>query len=156
MTKAYRLIGTGDDTDTCEVCGKTELRAVLIVEPIDLDGNSDGDAIYAGSTCGARLLTRTLGRRVTSRRMLDAAAAAERVIATARKWGAEFAPLTRNQFLAANANGLLNLTGGDTAAALELGARRWAETIAEAERLISATSGGDLIGTRFESKLPRL
>ncbi len=153
---AYRLLGINDDTDTCDVCGKIELRRVMAIEPLDADGNSDGDVIYAGSTCGARMLSRTLGRRVTAKRVTDAAESVARLMTRAREWADEFADMRENEYIKANANGLLNVTGGDVDAALELGRERYVETIREALKIRDAKDGAGLIGTRFENSLPTL
>ena len=154
--KAFRLLGINDDTDTCDVRGKVELRRVMAIEPLDADGNSDGEAIYAGSTCGARMLTRTLGRRVTAKRLIEAAAAADRALASAKRWADEFVSMGLAGYIAANANGLLNVTGGDVDKARALGRTRHAETVNEALKIRRATTAAGLIGTRFERSLPKV
>lgn len=147
---AYRVHGITDETDTCEVCGKTELRRVVMLAALDADGNTEA-IIYAGTTCAARKL-RTRGTHTTATRVRDASEAASRVWASARSWAAEFGPLTLNAFIAANCTGLLNATNGNTTEALALGKTRYAETQAEVATILAGT----LAGTRFESKLPTL
>lgn len=156
MSEGYRLMGISDDTDTCDVCGKIELRRVMMIVPLDSDGNADGDAIYAGSTCGARMISKSSGRRVTAKRLTDASEAATRALTAAKEFMAEFEDMRLSEYIKANANGLLNVTHGDTDAALELGRERYAETIAEARKVLAATSPAGLVGTRFEGRLPRL
>ncbi len=156
MSEGYRLMGITDDSDTCEVCGKIELRRVMAIAPIDADGNADGETFYAGSTCGARLISRSLGRRITSKRLTDAAAAATRALTAAKAFMAEFEDMRLNDYLKVNGNALLNITRGDVDAALELGRERYIETVAEARKVLAATSPSGLIGTRFEANLPKL
>jgi malate synthase len=149
-------MGITDDSDTCEVCGKIELRRVMAIAPIDADGNMDGETFYAGSTCGARLISKSTGRRVTAKRLTDAADAASRVLAAAKSFMAEFEDMRLNDYLKANGNALLNVTHGDVDAALDLGRQRYAETVAEARKVLAATAPAGLIGTRFEANLPKL
>lgn len=147
---SYRVHGITDDTDTCEICGKTELRRVVMLAVLDTDGPT-GELIYAGSSCAARKLA-TRGTRTTAARVRDAATAADRIRTAARAWADEFGPLTLNAYLAANSTALLNATSGDTSAALDLGKRRYAETQSE----VAAINAGTLTGTRFEKQLPTL
>lgn len=156
MSKGYRLMGITDDSDACEVCGKIELRRVMSIAPIDSDGNIDGETFYAGSTCGARLISRSTGRRVTAKRLTDAADAAARVLAMAKSFMAEFEDMRLNDYLKVNGNALLNITNGDVDAALKVGRERYIETIAEARKVLAATTPVGLIGTRFEANLPTI
>lgn len=52
----FRFVGIVDDVTTCERCGKPELKATTVVQPLDAEGNPDGDVLYYGSTCAARAL----------------------------------------------------------------------------------------------------
>lgn len=52
----WRYIGTTDESTECEKCGKTELRSTVMIVPLDVDGNDEGDPVYFGSTCAARAL----------------------------------------------------------------------------------------------------
>lgn len=54
MTKAYRVIGTTDESTVCELCGKVELKATVMLLPLDDDGNADGDVAYFGTSCAAK------------------------------------------------------------------------------------------------------
>lgn len=68
----FRYIGTTDDTTTCEKCGKTHLRTTLVIQPLDRDGNDDGDVLYYGSTCAARALA-IRGGGTSARKSADGA-----------------------------------------------------------------------------------
>lgn len=56
-TGRFRYIGTTNDVVDCENCGKPDLRATVIIVPVDADGNDDGEPCYFGSTCAARALS---------------------------------------------------------------------------------------------------
>ena len=63
----WRYLGVTDECVQCEKCGKADLRATIMIVPLDADGNDDGDPVYFGSTCAARALHvrgRSAGRRV--------------------------------------------------------------------------------------------
>lgn len=47
----YTVRGTTDDVTECGVCGKVELKGTMVLE-------ADGDTIYAGMSCGAKLAGR--------------------------------------------------------------------------------------------------
>lgn len=62
---AFRYLGITDECTTCEQCGKPQLRNTVVIQPLDADGNADGDPTYYGSTCAARALgVRGGGREV--------------------------------------------------------------------------------------------
>lgn len=52
----FRFLGTTDESVTCEKCGKDELRSTVMIVPLDIDGNDDGEVTYYGSSCAARAL----------------------------------------------------------------------------------------------------
>jgi hypothetical protein len=149
-TTKYRVYGTTDDTDTCEVCGKIELRSVVMLMALDADGNDD-EIVYAGTTCAARKM-RAAGRAITPTRVRYAATSAASVRARAAEFADEFADFTVNQYIAANAMAYLNANGGDTTAALAAARRGFADLQVE----IAAIRRGDLAGTRFAKLLPVL
>lgn len=64
----YRYLGVTDDCTECEKCGKVELRSTVVLQPLDVDGNPDGDPVYFGSTCAARALSVRGGGRVVLQR----------------------------------------------------------------------------------------
>jgi hypothetical protein len=49
----YKLLGVNDDKDTCCQCGRSELKRVVWLEPVDSDGNAIGEPIHLGTTCAA-------------------------------------------------------------------------------------------------------
>jgi hypothetical protein len=149
-TTRYRVYGTTDDTDTCEVCGKIELRSVVMLMALDADGNDD-EIVYAGTTCAARKL-RAAGRAITPTRVRHAATAAANVKARAAEFVDEFAGFTVNQYIAANATAYLNAAGGDLAGALSAARDGYAALQIE----LGAIRSGKLDGTRFAQLLPVL
>ena len=56
MTKKYGYKGMNNDTETCERCGKTDLKKVMWLIELDPDGGELGEAFAVGTTCGATLL----------------------------------------------------------------------------------------------------
>ena len=56
MTRQYKLKGINDDHDTCEICGKTELKRVMWLVEVSEDGDEITEAFPAGLICGAKLL----------------------------------------------------------------------------------------------------
>jgi hypothetical protein len=56
MTKQYKLKGINGDSDTCELCGKTNLKKVMWLAELDPDGNELGFVFAVGTTCGAKKL----------------------------------------------------------------------------------------------------
>ncbi|MYY03110.1 MULTISPECIES: hypothetical protein [unclassified Streptomyces] len=52
--KAYKVKGTTDEVTTCELCGKQELKGTVMLMPLDVDGNEDGDVSYFGTSCAAK------------------------------------------------------------------------------------------------------
>jgi hypothetical protein len=50
----FKILGTSNDVTECEVCGKVELKGTVALIALDDDGNEDGEAFYAGTTCAAR------------------------------------------------------------------------------------------------------
>lgn len=59
-----RYLGVTDACTDCEKCGKPNLRSTVVLQPLDADGNFDGDPVYYGSTCAARALAVKGGGRV--------------------------------------------------------------------------------------------
>lgn len=73
----YKVLGTTDDVTECGICGKIELKGTMV---LDLDG----EIIYAGFTCGARLA----GKPVRELRTAAARADRARVQAAHDAWRA--------------------------------------------------------------------
>ncbi len=57
MSKQYKLKGINDETDTCEACGKTNLKRVAWLVVLDNEGNECGDAFAVGMDCAGRMLS---------------------------------------------------------------------------------------------------
>jgi len=74
--RAYRVLGTTDDVTTCEACGRPELKGTLVLQPLDADGNDDGEPCYYGSSCGAKLAKSTTREINAEARKADREAAA--------------------------------------------------------------------------------
>lgn len=62
MARQYRLMGCNDDFDACGCCGKTGLKRVMMLAPLDPDGGIDGEVEPYGTSCAARLLGYTWGK----------------------------------------------------------------------------------------------
>lgn len=75
----FRVLGTTNDVTTCEKCGRVELKGTLVLQPLDADGNPDGDPCYFGSDCGAKMA------KTTTRLINAAAKKADRAAAAAKK-----------------------------------------------------------------------
>ena len=56
MAKKFRCVGITDDQNYCECCGRTDLKRVMMLVPLDADGNPEGEAAPDCKSCGARLL----------------------------------------------------------------------------------------------------
>lgn len=56
MTKKYAYKGTNNDQESCDVCGRVDLKKVMWLAELDADGNELGHIIATGTTCGAKLL----------------------------------------------------------------------------------------------------
>lgn len=139
----YRVHGMTDDTDTCEICGKIELRRVVMLAVLDVDGNTE-EIIYAGTTCASRKLAKS-GKRVPAARVRDAAAAAARVMESAKSWADEFRSLRFNDYLKANWTHAENFG---------VQATRNAYDSAMAE--VAKIDAGSIAGTRYEAMLPKI
>lgn len=70
-TAKYRFIGTTDECTECGLCGKMQLRSTVVLMPLDEDGNDEGEVVYFGSTCAAKVLGRT-GRGQGARVLAEA------------------------------------------------------------------------------------
>jgi hypothetical protein len=54
MAKAYRVIGTTDESTECDLCGRVELKCTVMLVPLDADGNADGEVTYFGRSCASK------------------------------------------------------------------------------------------------------
>lgn len=71
----FREIGLTDERDTCECCGRTNLKVAVVLQEIE-DGGDAGAFVFFGTTCAARALRR--GVKETRKAVKDAQKAAER------------------------------------------------------------------------------
>lgn len=58
--KAYKVLGTTDEVTDCDLCGKPELKGTVVLVPLDVDGNEDGELSYFGTSCAAKAAGWTL------------------------------------------------------------------------------------------------
>lgn len=49
--KKAQLLGTTDECDTCDLCGRDDLKRTVVIRLLD-----SGETIYAGSDCASRTL----------------------------------------------------------------------------------------------------
>ncbi|WP_338704383.1 hypothetical protein V2W30_41405 (plasmid) [Streptomyces sp. Q6] len=73
-TPQWIIKGVVDDTDTCECCGRTNLKRVVALMPLDADGNEEGDVSYYGTSCAATALRWTHTRVANTARAANARA----------------------------------------------------------------------------------
>ncbi len=65
------VLGTTDDVTECGICGKVELKGTMVLD-------IDGDTVYAGFTCGAKMAGRPVRElRAAAKVADDAKRAAE-------------------------------------------------------------------------------
>jgi hypothetical protein len=89
-TQAWKFLGTDDAVNTCDCCGREDLKSTVALE-----SNADGHQVNFGVTCAARALKWTTQEvKAANRSADDAKAAAER---TAK---AEAARVAHNAWLA--------------------------------------------------------
>jgi hypothetical protein len=62
----YKVLGTTDEVTSCDVCGKLELKGTIVLD-------ADGEIIYAGFTCGAKLAGKTVKDIRSSAKVADQA-----------------------------------------------------------------------------------
>lgn len=59
----YKVLGTSD-LDTCQCCGREDLRMTIAIDTTDVDGNAEGNVAYFGTYCAA-LYTGLPVKRIT-------------------------------------------------------------------------------------------
>lgn len=52
-TTTYRFLGTTNDRDTCDCCGRTGLKRTVVLGVLDADGTVTAER-YLGTVCAAR------------------------------------------------------------------------------------------------------
>ena len=72
MNKQYKLRGINDDHNTCEVCGKTNLKKVMWLSEITKDGEVL-DPFAAGTTCGSKMLGISGSKQIKERKIQEIA-----------------------------------------------------------------------------------
>lgn len=73
IKKTFRVMGINDDESYCSCCGKSGLKKVVWLAPVDGDGNTDGTAAPYGTTCAAYLLRITTDKATRTTRQLERA-----------------------------------------------------------------------------------
>lgn len=68
----FKVYGVNDDTDTCEVCGKTNLKKVVWLMPLDEEGNElAATPMPVGVDCAGRMLGWSFSRRKAESKLLE-------------------------------------------------------------------------------------
>ena len=68
----YKVYGINDDTDTCEVCGKTNLKRVIWLMPLDAEGNEvAAQPMPVGTDCAGRMMGWSFSRQKTEAKLQD-------------------------------------------------------------------------------------
>lgn len=152
---SYRLLGTTDDNATCDQCGRVELKMTYVLEALDADGSSLGE-LYAGSSCGPRLIARTSGRAVKSAALRNSANAANRVRANVLEWANEkvayYGTEVTEEMVVVFRTHNRQWSGGHLVPRpVEWCRQALTELLADANRIIA--TGGDVRGTSLEAKL---
>lgn len=133
----YVMLGTTDDSTTCDKCGKVDLKMTVVVAELDEDGNR-GEPAYFGSSCAAR----ALGRK--SNAIRNAALETNSLFAEARRWAKEFRALSFEVYAEVNAES----------------ARRFGRDLvadyAAVQTEVATIESGTLVGTRFERRLVKI
>jgi hypothetical protein len=76
--KMLQVIGTTDQQDTCDCCGKTNLKMVVVLK------DDDGEFCFYGRTCAARATSRRVAR--IDREVLAANAEADKARYLVERW----------------------------------------------------------------------
>ncbi|WP_413808155.1 hypothetical protein [Streptomyces sp. OE57] len=56
MAAAFKIMGTTADVTSCDCCNRRGLRKTVALQPLDRDGNADGEVTYYGTGCAATAL----------------------------------------------------------------------------------------------------
>lgn len=85
--RLFRVVGTSDEVNACDCCGKTKLKSTVELFELDADGNDVADhPVYFGVTCAARAMHREV--KAVRSDVLTADRARE-AAARAAKWAAD-------------------------------------------------------------------
>jgi hypothetical protein len=55
VIKRFTYVGTSDEVDACDCCGKSDLKSTVAIQD-----NDSGETLYFGTTCAARALKQTV------------------------------------------------------------------------------------------------
>jgi len=55
VIKRFTYLGTSDEVDACDCCGKSDLKSTVAIQD-----NDSGETLYFGTTCAARALKQTV------------------------------------------------------------------------------------------------
>lgn len=68
----FKVYGINDDTDTCEVCGKTNLKKVVWLMPLDAEGNEvAASPMPVGCDCAGRMMGWSFSRQKTESKLQE-------------------------------------------------------------------------------------
>lgn len=59
----YKLKGINDEADYCSCCGRTELKRVVWLAKLDVDGCENADPLPYGTTCAGMLMSVKAGSK---------------------------------------------------------------------------------------------
>lgn len=82
--KVFRVLGTSDEHETCELCGRTELKRTVALECVDT-----GEVVYYGTDCAARAAGWTERELSTRVRAAEQERAAREAAERQAAWEAE-------------------------------------------------------------------
>lgn len=97
MSNTVKFLGTTDEVDTCDCCGRKGLKSTVALSI------NDGEAVYYGVTCAAHALKRSPKEVLSESHKADRARAEAERIAREQAHRAEMAPWLA--FLASNGTG---------------------------------------------------
>lgn len=93
VIKRFTYLGTSDEVDACDCCGKSDLKRTVAIQD-----NDSGETLYFGTTCAARALKQTVkevkaGTAVADRAKAEAEQARRRAASAAyeKEWHAYLA-----------------------------------------------------------------
>ncbi len=67
----FRVLGSNDDHSECCCCGRQGLKRVVWMQPLDEDGNEEGEPVHFGVICAAKAAGWGYGSRSDAQRRID-------------------------------------------------------------------------------------